>query len=159
MCEISLEIFKGLCYCRTRFEHPTNRVFSILAAQGNEMLDDFGYIAIFLIFAAALPVSMMLLPWMLTQVGIKPHRPNKVKNDTYECGMPTIGGSWVRFNFRYYFYALLFVVFDVTVVFIFPWAVQIRELAWTGLTAMLVFITILSVGLVYAWRKKALEWR
>ena len=123
------------------------------------MLSDFGFAAIFLIFAAAVPLSMLMIPWGLTLVGVKPHRPNSVKIDTYECGMRTVGGSWVRFNFRYYFYALLFVVFDVTVVFLFPWAVQFRQLGWFGFTAMLVFVFILTIGLVYAWRKKALEWR
>ena len=123
------------------------------------MLNDFGFVAIFLIFAAVVPVSMLLIPWMLTVTGIKPHRPDPVKTDTYECGMETVGGSWVRFNFRYYFFALLFVVFDVTVVFIFPWAVNFRALSWFGFASMLVFVAILSVGLVYAWRKKALEWR
>ena len=123
------------------------------------MLSDFGFVGIFLIFAAVVPVSMLMIPYVLTLIGAKPHHPDSVKTDTYECGMHTIGGSWVRFNFRYYFYALLFVVFDVTVVFIYPWAVRMKELRWLGFTAMIVFMAILSIGLIYAWRKKALEWR
>ncbi len=123
------------------------------------MLYDFGFIGIFLILAAAVPVGMLLLPYALTVARIKPHQPDKVKNSTYECGMPALGGSWVRFNFRYYFFALMFVVFDVTVVFLYPWAVHFRELKWLGFTAMLVFVAILSVALMYAWRKRALEWR
>jgi len=122
-------------------------------------VSDFGFVGIFLILAAVVPASMLLIPWVLTLIGVKPNRPDKVKTSTYECGMPTIGGSWVRFNFRYYFFALLFVILDVTVVFIYPWAVQIRELRWLGFTAMMVFVFILSIGLLYAWRKKALEWR
>lgn len=123
------------------------------------MLTGFGFLAIFTVVAVVVPVGMLLLPYALTVLGIKPQHPNKVKQETYECGMPTLSGPWVQFNFRYYLFALLFVVFDVTAVFLFPWAVHIRELGWQGLAAMLVFVAILSVGLAYAWRKQALEWR
>ena len=123
------------------------------------MLSDFGLLGIFMILAIVVPASMLLIPWALTQVRVKPHLPNRVKNDIYECGMPTVGGSWVRFNFRYYLYALLFVVFDIETVFLFPWAVHFRQLRWFGFVEMLVFILILIIGLIYAWRKKALEWR
>ena len=122
------------------------------------MLTECGFLAIFLLFALIVPVSMLLIPWVLTLVGVKPHFPYRAKTDTYECGMPTIGGSWVRFNFRYYTFALLFVVLDVTVLFLYPWAVHFRALGWAGLAAMLVFVAILGVGIAYAWRKKALEW-
>lgn len=123
------------------------------------MLTGYAFAAIMVLVAVGLPASMLVLPWMLTKVGIKPHRPDKIKNATYECGLPTLGGSWAKFNFRYYNFALLFVVFDVTVVFLFPWAARIRTLAWSGLIAMAVFMAILAVGLAYAWRKKALEWK
>jgi len=122
------------------------------------VLTEYGFLAIFLLFALIVPVSMLLIPWVLTLVGVKPHFPYRAKTDTYECGMPTIGGSWVRFNFRYYTFALLFVVLDVTVLFLYPWAVHFRALGWAGLAAMLVFVAILGVGIAYAWRKKALEW-
>ena len=82
-----------------------------------------------------------------------------VKEDTYECGMVTQGTSWVQFNFRYYFYALLFVIFDVEAIFLFPWAVRFKELKLFGFVEMLIFIAILVVGLVYAWRKRVLEWK
>lgn len=123
------------------------------------MLSDFGLLGIFMIFAIVVPASMLLIPLALTLVGVKPQRPDKVKNETYECGMESIGGSWVRFNFRYYFYALLFVIFDVVTVFIYPWAVNIRSVDWFGFFAMLVFVAILFAGLAYAWKKKALEWK
>ncbi len=123
------------------------------------MLSDFGLLGVFMIFAIVVPASMLLIPLALTLVGVKPQRPDKVKNETYECGMESIGGSWVRFNFRYYFYALLFVIFDVVTVFIYPWAVNIRTVDWSGFVAMLVFVAILFAGLAYAWKKKALEWK
>ncbi len=122
------------------------------------MLNEFGFVGIFALVAVAVPASMLLIPYALTLARVKPHRPDKSKTGTYECGMPTIGGSWVRFNFRYYFFALLFVVLDVTVVFLYPWAVHFRELRWLGFTSMIVFVGIISVGLLYAWRKRALEW-
>lgn len=122
------------------------------------MLTEFGFLGVFMVLAAIVPASMLMIPWLFTLLGVKPQHPDKVKLDTYECGMPTLGGSWSRFNFRYYQFALLFVILDVSVVFIYPWAVHLRALGWLGLGSMLVFVGILSVGLAYAWRKKALEW-
>ncbi len=122
------------------------------------MLADYGYIGIYLLLATLIPVSMLLIPWALSFVGVKPHNPTPVKLETYESGMRTIGGSWIRFNFRYYYFALLFVIFDVEVVFLFPWAVYLDKLKLFGLIEMGIFILILMVGYAYAWRKKALEW-
>jgi NADH-quinone oxidoreductase subunit A len=73
--------------------------------------------------------------------------------------METIGRSWVQFNFRYYFYALLLIALDVMVVFLYPWAVELKQLGVFGFFAALVFILIIVVGYLYAWRKKALEWK
>jgi len=73
--------------------------------------------------------------------------------------METIGPAWVQFNFRYYFYALLFVIFDVETVFLYPWAVAFRQLELFGFIEMLIFIAVLLVGYAYAWRKGALEWK
>lgn len=122
------------------------------------MLAGYGYIAILLVAAITVPALLLLLARFLS---VKPKRPDPegVKTDTYECGMKTIGSSWIQFNFRYYFYALLFVVFDIETVFLYPWAVHFKQLKFFGFIEMLVFILILVVGLVYAWRKKALEWK
>jgi NADH-quinone oxidoreductase subunit A len=73
--------------------------------------------------------------------------------------METIGKTWVRFNFRYYFFALVFLALDVLVVFLYPWAIQLKGLGTTGFIAILVVLLILSVGYLYAWRKKVLEWK
>lgn len=123
------------------------------------MLRGWGMLGIYMLLAVIVPASMLLIPYALTLLGIKPHRPDKVKNATYECGMETVGGSWVRFNFRYYYFALSFLVFDVEAIFLFPWAVRARQLEWFGFGAALVFVTIITVGLIYEWRKKALEWK
>jgi NADH-quinone oxidoreductase subunit A len=73
--------------------------------------------------------------------------------------METIGRSWVQFNFRYYFYALMFIALDVLVVFVYPWAVSLRQLGYFGLAAILIFISIITVGYIYAWKKRVLEWK
>jgi NADH-quinone oxidoreductase subunit A len=88
-----------------------------------------------------------------------PYKPNPVKDSTFECGMETVGQAWVRFNFRYYFYALIFIALDVMVVFIYPWAVGLKGLGVFGFIGILVLIFILFIGYLYAWRKKVLEWK
>jgi len=90
---------------------------------------------------------------------VVPYNPNPVKSSTFECGMETIGEAWVRFNFRYYFYALMFIALDVLVVFLYPWAVELRQLGLFGFIAVLILIFILIVGYIYAWKKKVLEWK
>ncbi len=123
------------------------------------MLANYGYIGLFLIVAIFFAVTTLLLPYSLRFIGIIPKKSNPIKNSTFECGMETIGKTWVQFNFRYYFYALMFIVLDVMVVFIYPWAVDLRQLGSFAFIAMLIFIFIIMVGFVYAWRKKVLEWK
>ena len=123
------------------------------------MLGNFGYIGLFLIVAIFFVLTTLLLPYTLRLFRIVPHKPDSVKNSTYECGMETIGKTWVQFNPRYYFYALLFVALDVMVIFLYPWAVDLRRLGSFGFIGILVFILIIMVGYVYAWKKKVLEWK
>ena len=122
------------------------------------MLADYGYIAILLLAAIAVPALILLAAKFVSPKPKYPD-PENIKGETYECGMYTIGKSMIQFNFRYYFYALLLVVFDVEAIFLYAWAVNFRELKLFGFVEMLVFIGILVVGLVYAWRKKVLEWK
>jgi len=122
------------------------------------LLADYGYIAILLVAAIAVPALILVLARFLSAKPKQPD-PEGVKTDTYECGMHTVGSSWLQFNFRYYFYALLFVVFDVETVFLYPWAVSFKQLKLFGFVEMLIFIFILVVGLVYAWKKKVMEWK
>ena len=89
---------------------------------------------------------------------IAPRRQLPEKLTTYECGIDPVGEGWAQTQIRYYIFALLFVMFDVEAVFIFPWAVQLERLAVFGLVEMVVFIVILALGLVYAWRKDVLRW-
>ena len=95
----------------------------------------------------------------------RPYRPSEEKHSTYECGEVPIGPAWVQFRAGYYIYALIFLIFDVEAVFIFPWAAKLLDfskdpaLAILGLVDMVVFIGVLAVGLVYAWKKGVLEWK
>jgi len=89
---------------------------------------------------------------------VRPSAPNRQKLDTYECGAEPIGEAWQRFNIHYYLFALLFVVFDVEAVFLFPWAVAFRHLGAYAVAEMLIFVALLGVGLAYAWRRGALQW-
>lgn len=90
---------------------------------------------------------------------ISPRSFNQQKGEAYECGIPTRGVSMTRFNVGYYLFAILFLMFDVETVFLFPWAVCLRGLGGAGVAAVAVFFAILVLGLVYAWRKGALEWK
>ncbi len=87
-----------------------------------------------------------------------PKRPSPVKGEAFECGNPASGSAWQRFSVRFYLTALLFLVFDVEVIFLYPWAVELRRLGTFGLVEALVFIAILFVGLIYAWQRGALDW-
>jgi NADH-quinone oxidoreductase subunit A len=119
----------------------------------------YALIAIFAGGAILIPVSMLLLSWLASFVRIRPHKPNPVKYELYECGVQPIGPTrWMQFNFRYYMYALLFVVFDVETVFLYPWAIRFQHLGLFAFVEMLIFVLILLIGLAYAWRKRALEW-
>ena len=123
------------------------------------MLANYGYIGLFFLVAILFAATAVLLPVALRFIRIVPKKSTSVKTSTYECGMRTIGRSWVQFNFRYYFYALMFIALDVLVVFLYPWAVSIRHLGYFGLIVILIFIFIIVVGYIYAWRKKVLEWK
>ena len=122
------------------------------------MLSDWGHVGFLLLLALIFPMGGIAFSWMLGLLKIRPQAPDPIKEDIFECGVETEGTAWVQFNFRYYYYALLFVIFDVEAVFLYPWAVSLDETAVTGFIAVVTFIVILTIGLAYAWRKKALEW-
>lgn len=89
---------------------------------------------------------------------IRPNRPQSQKYLTYESGVDPVGSGWAQSNIRYYVFALLFVMFDVEAVFIFPWATRLETYGYFGLVEMVIFIFILALGLAYAWRKGVLRW-
>lgn len=122
-------------------------------------------IVIFVLAGFALPaLGMILLAWVL-QLLLGYHTPNAMKNQPYECGMKPLQEALVQFDIRYYLYALLFILFDIEIIFIIPWALATDTLPkmfpdaiLLGPIEMAIFIVILGVGLAYAWKKGALEW-
>lgn len=90
---------------------------------------------------------------------VSPRSYNRQKGEAYECGIPTRGRSWMQFKAGYYLFAILFLMFDVEAVFLFPWAVTVQDAGIDGLINILFFMVILILGLAYAWRKEALEWK
>ncbi|MBI4298038.1 MAG: NADH-quinone oxidoreductase subunit A [Chloroflexi bacterium] len=123
------------------------------------MLASYGHIGLLILLAILFPASTLVISYLLSYVRVRPKKPNPIKAMTYECGMDTRGPAWVQFNFRYYFFALLFLVFAIETIFLYPWAVAYSALGWFGLGEMMIFIAILLVGYVYAWKKKTLEWK
>ena len=117
------------------------------------MLAEWQYIGIFVALSPIFPLAPVVLNRLLG-----PHRPNPIKQQTYECGIETVGDTWIQFKVQYYLYALIFVLFDVETVFLYPWAVAYQSLPLLALFEMIIFLLILGIGLVYAWRKGALEW-
>lgn len=118
-----------------------------------ESTNSFALIGLFVIVAVIFPFIALGLAWVL-----RPKKPNPIKSQTYECGLETYGDTWVQFRVQYYLFALIFVVFDLETVFLYPWAVAYNKLGLFALAEMFVFLAILVGGLVYAWRKGALEW-
>ena len=117
------------------------------------MQSDWLYIGLFLIVGALVPTAAIVTSSILS-----PKKPNHIKQSTYECGMETVGENWVQFKAQYYVFALVFLVFDVETVFLFPWAVSLGKLSLYAVFEGIVFILILITGLVFAWRKGMLEW-
>jgi NADH-quinone oxidoreductase subunit A len=97
---------------------------------------------------------------VMVQLGrlLGPRVENPRKAQAFECGNPPSGSSWGRFSVKFYLTALLFIVFDVELVFLYPWAVLFRRLGWFGFAEMMVFMAVLGIALLYVWRKGALEW-
>ena len=113
------------------------------------------YIPILLMFGLGLVV---VLTFLGAGALLGPRNKTPTKLDTFECGNEPSGSAWGRFSVKFYLTAILFIIFDVEVVFMYPWAVQFRKLGWFGFAEMAVFIGILTIGLLYVWRKGALEW-
>src|SRR5262245_26612699 len=117
-----------------------------------QMLSDYAGIGVLLAIVLTIPIGGYAITWLL-----RPKRAYPLKSQTYECGLETTGDTWVQFKVQYYIFALIFVVFDIETVFIYPWAVAYNQVGLFALIEMIVFIGILVVGLAYACRKGALE--
>lgn len=119
----------------------------------NSHLLDYLQITIFV----AVGFAFALVQLKVAQL-VSPHRPSPEKLSVYECGEVIIGEPWIQFHIRYYIFAILFLIFDIEVAFLFPWALIYKELGLFGLVEMFVFILILLLGLIYPWRKGVLKW-
>lgn len=119
-----------------------------------EVLNEWAFIGVFVAIAWVFPV----LPIGVAAI-LRPHKPNVLKSQTYESGVETVGDTWVQFRVQYYIYGLIFLVFDVEMVLLFPWAVAYNRLDFFGFGAGLLFIFLLADALIYAWRKDVLVWR
>lgn len=115
--------------------------------------EDYITVAVFAIFGIVLVAVAVGAAALL-----RPNKPNPAKRQSYECGIDPVGGGWHQTQIRYYVFALLFLIFDVEAVFIFPWAIDADGLEWFGLVEMTIFIGVLLVGLAYVWRKGLLKW-
>lgn len=116
-------------------------------------LSDLNSIAIFFLIGCGFVLAMYLIVWLLA-----PKAKSREKDAPYECGEVIVGQPWVHVHIRYYIFAMLFLIFDIETVFLFPWALIFKKLAMFGLIEMLVFIVILIVGLAYPWKKGVLKW-
>jgi NADH-quinone oxidoreductase subunit A len=112
------------------------------------------------VFLVVLIVAVVLVgAALLIAMWLAPRSVNPLKGDVYECGIPTRGTSWMQFRVGYYLFAILYLVFDVETVLLFPWAVVMRDMGPRGLASVVFFLVILTLGLAYAWRKGALKWK
>ena len=118
------------------------------------MLSDYAFILILTVMAFALPLVAIVMGMLLG-----PKRPDPVKTATYESGVETIGDTWVQFRAQYYLIGLIFLIFDVEVIFLFPIALAFKQLSLFGVAATITFVVILLLGLFLEWRKGALEWQ
>jgi len=131
----------------TELDENTSNLCYMFALSGYE------YLLGFLLLCSLVPALALSASKVL-----RPSNQGAARRTTYESGMEPVGGAWIQFNIRYYMFALVFVIFDVETVFLYPWAVAFHKLGVLAFIEALIFIAILIVGLVYAWRKGALEW-
>jgi NADH-quinone oxidoreductase subunit A len=124
-----------------------------MSAEYSDFLRQYLTVAIFAVVGVGLGAGLLGLGRIF-----RPVRPQEQKYLVYESGVDPVGSGWSQSQIRYYIYALLFVMFDVEAVFIFPWATRLEAYGTFGLIEMLVFVGILALGLLYAWRKKVLQW-
>lgn len=118
------------------------------------VLDQFLIVGVFAVAGFLFGILALVIARILA-----PYKPSSTKRSTYECGLETQGPTWVQFKINYFLYALVFLLFDVSIVFLYPWAMKFASLSWIAFGAVFVFILIMLMGLFYAWKGGALEWK
>ncbi len=116
-------------------------------------LSEFGKVFVFLLMGL-----IFVIGGFVTSRLLRPHRPNEEKLTSYECGEEAIGSAWIQFNIRFYVVALIFIIFDVEILFLFPWTTVFKQLGPYALYVAMIFVTVLIVGLVYEWAKGYIDW-
>ncbi len=134
-------------------DHATDRFNLLFNPANGKMLSEYLPILVFLIVGLLIGAVAIVFGFILGR-----HRPDMEKNSPYECGFEAFEDARMKFDVRYYLVAILFILFDLEIAFLFPWAVALREVGVTGFVAMMIFLAILVVGFIYEWKKGALEW-
>jgi NADH-quinone oxidoreductase subunit A len=150
---LKMDILSYNLDCASWYNLPVNFEIDRYFIDGAAMQTDWIYIGLFLIVGALIPAAAIIVSAILA-----PRKSNPIKESTYECGIETVGENWVQFKAQYYIFALVFLVFDVETVFLFPWALSLNQMGLFAVVEGIVFICILLAGLVYTWRKGMLEW-
>jgi NADH-quinone oxidoreductase subunit A len=117
------------------------------------MLENYLPVLIFIVIGLGMGAIMITLGFVLS-----PHKPDSEKLSPYECGFEAFGDARMKFDVRYYLVAILFIIFDLEIAFLFPWAIVLSDIGMFGYVAMLIFLGILVIGFIYEWKKGALEW-
>ena len=139
---------------RSSWGRPVRNRVSLQHNQQTAMtLESYLPILLFILVGLGVGVAPQVLGYLLG-----PQRPDEAKNSPYECGFEAFEDARVKFDVRYYLVAILFILFDLEIAFLFPWAVSLQEIGPTGFWAMMIFLGILVVGFVYEWKKGALDW-
>ena len=119
----------------------------------NELLASYLPLIIFIAVAAGIGLALMIAPFIIAY-----RRPDPEKLSAYECGFNAFDDARMKFDIRFYLVSILFIIFDLEVAFLFPWAVSLKEMGWFGFWSMMVFLGVLTIGFIYEWKKGALEW-
>ena len=142
----------GLLYRRRSRVTPLRSLMRLKAAEVR-VLTEYLPVLLFIVVSAVVGVALIVIGNLLG-----PKRPQAEKDAPYECGFEAFEDARMRFDVRYYLIAILFIIFDLEIAFVFPWALVFRELGVFGLVEMAVFLTLLVIGFIYVWKKGALEW-
>jgi NADH-quinone oxidoreductase subunit A len=122
------------------------------------MLQNYIPILVFMIVGLLLGLVPIIIDKILGFLNLRPHRPDAAKNSPFECGFEAFEDARMQFDVRFYLVAILFIIFDLEIAFLFPWAVILHTISWFGFLAMGIFLAVLVIGFIYEWRKGALEW-
>ncbi len=147
---INISVYSKECDLSSLHQPTKNDIYSLMTA---EFLKDYLPIILFLIIALGLSCAFVVINFILS-----PKHPDPEKLSAYECGFEPFQDSRMEFDVRFYLVAILFIIFDLEIAFLFPWAVSLGNIGILGFTSMMIFLFILTIGFIYEWKKGALDW-